>query len=149
VGNFIVPFYIPCYCINSFNFISHGETPNQEQTQLFISIVENFIRQNPTEIIGIHCTHGFNRTGFLTCAYLVEKLDFAIDIAVELFAQCRPPGIYKQDYLNELFKRYADVTDDKVPIAGPIPNWEIESNEVENGKCKYGNIYFFIFYTTN
>ena len=66
-----------------------------------------------------------------------------------MFAQCRPPGIYKQDYLNELFKRYADVTDDKVPIAAPIPNWEIESNEVENGKCKYGNIYFFIIYTTN
>lgn len=71
-------------------------------------MVENFVRQHPNEIIGIHCTHGFNRTGFLICAYLVEKLDFSIDMAVALFAQCRPPGIYKQDYINELFRRYAD-----------------------------------------
>lgn len=25
---------------------------------------------------GVHCTHGFNRTGFLMCAYLVEKMDW-------------------------------------------------------------------------
>lgn len=108
-------------------------------TQLFINIVENFIRQNPTELIGVHCTHGFNRTGFLTCAYLVEKLDFAIDIAVNLFAECRPPGIYKQDYLNELFRRYADNTDDQVPVAGDLPTWETsEETPKETGKCKYG-----------
>ena len=86
----------------------HGETPTPETTELFIRIVENFARQHPTELIGVHCTHGFNRTGFLICAYLVEKLDFSIDMAVGMFAQCRPPGIYKQDYLNELFRRYAD-----------------------------------------
>jgi len=70
--------------------------------------VDNFIRKHPTEIIGVHCTHGFNRTGFLICAYLVEKLDFSIDMAIALFSQCRVPGIYKQDYVNELFRRYAD-----------------------------------------
>ena len=97
------------------------------------------MRQNPTEIIGVHCTHGFNRTGFLACAYLVEKLDFAVDTAVDLFAQCRPPGIYKQDYLNELFRRYADSTDDQVPIAGAVPTWETnDEDESEAGKCKYG-----------
>ena len=26
---------------------------------------------------GLHCTHGFNRTGFLIVSYLVEKLDWA------------------------------------------------------------------------
>ncbi|CAF4407791.1 unnamed protein product, partial [Adineta steineri] len=30
---------------------------------------------NPDEIIGIHCTHGFNRTGFLICAYLCRVDD--------------------------------------------------------------------------
>lgn len=25
---------------------------------------------------GVHCTHGFNRTGFLICAFLVEKMDW-------------------------------------------------------------------------
>ena len=26
--------------------------------------------------LGVHCTHGFNRTGFLICAFLVEKMDW-------------------------------------------------------------------------
>ena len=26
--------------------------------------------------VGVHCTHGFNRTGFLIIAYLVEKDDW-------------------------------------------------------------------------
>ena len=90
------------------SFSSHGETPTPEIITDFVNIVDNFIRQHPTEIIGVHCTHGFNRTGFLICAYLVEKLAFSVDMAVALFAQCRPPGIYKQDYINELFRRYAD-----------------------------------------
>lgn len=27
-------------------------------------------------LTGVHCTHGFNRTGFLICSYLVEKMDW-------------------------------------------------------------------------
>lgn len=114
------------------NCKGHGETPTPDTTKLFISIVDNFIRQHPTEIIGVHCTHGFNRTGFLICAYLVEKLDFSIDMAVALFAQCRPPGIYKQDYINELFKRYADEFNNEVAIAPPTPNWEEPAAQPEN-----------------
>lgn len=114
------------------NCRGHGETPTQEISQLFINIVDNFIRQHPTEVIGVHCTHGFNRTGFLICAYLVEKLDFSIDMAVALFAQCRAPGIYKQDYINELFRRYADGYSNDVPLAPALPNWEDneEPNEI-------------------
>ena len=106
----------------------HGETPTQENTELFLNIVENFIRQNPTSIIGIHCTHGFNRSGFLICSYLVEKLDYSIDMAVALFADARPNGIYKQDYLNELFKRYSDPSL-PIPEAPPLPTWEEEEED--------------------
>lgn len=33
----------------------------------------------------------------------------------------RPPGIYKQDYLLELFTRYGDPED--TPSAPPLPEW--------------------------
>ena len=33
----------------------------------------------------------------------------------------RPPGVYKQDYLNELFKRYGDAED--TPAAPILPDW--------------------------
>lgn len=105
----------------------HGETPTRDNTDLFIKIVDSFISKNPTELIGVHCTHGFNRTGFLICSYLVEKLDFGVDMAVSLFAESRPPGIYKQDYLNELFKRYESEAD--APIAPELPTWETEDDK--------------------
>ncbi|CAF4348727.1 unnamed protein product, partial [Adineta steineri] len=53
----------------------HGETPNEEQINTFIRVCDHFFSMNPDEIIGIHCTHGFNRTGFLICAYLCRVDD--------------------------------------------------------------------------
>ena len=50
----------------------HGECPSPEIVQTFINVVDNFIRKKPLHLIGIHCTHGFNRTGFLIVSYLVE-----------------------------------------------------------------------------
>lgn len=88
-------------------------------------MVQTFINQHPLEYVGVHCTHGFNRTGFLICAYLVENLDYSIDSAVAMFAEARPPGIYKQDYLNELFRRYGEPSM-KPPNAPPLPTWESE-----------------------
>lgn len=37
------------------------------------------------------------------------------------FAECRPTGIYKEDYLQELFNRYDDVS--ATPPAPPMPDW--------------------------
>ena len=39
----------------------HGEAPSPENVQLFVHICKRFIQNNPLEIIGVHCTHGFNR----------------------------------------------------------------------------------------
>ncbi|KFW86006.1 mRNA-capping enzyme, partial [Manacus vitellinus] len=55
----------------------HGECPTPENTETFIRVCEHFSDKNPSELIGVHCTHGFNRTGFLICAFLVEKLDWS------------------------------------------------------------------------
>lgn len=99
----------------------HGETPTPEQTQSFIDTVESFVTQSPLDKIGVHCTHGFNRTGFLIVSYMVEKLDFSVEAALMSFAQVRPPGIYKDDYIKELFRRYED-EEDAFP-APPLPDW--------------------------
>lgn len=80
----------------------HNQAPTKEQTSLFVELCHQFISHHPLHFIGVHCTHGFNRTGFLICAYLYEKLDWDIDAAVHAYANIRPPGIYKQDY-REIF----------------------------------------------
>ena len=107
----------------------HGETPNHEQTQHFIRVCHKFSQQHPLEIIAVHCTHGFNRTGFLIAAYLVCTQDWSPEAAVEAFARARPPGIYKEHYIQELFVRYGDPTD--APSAPALPDWCIEDEEPE------------------
>ncbi|XP_077075768.1 mRNA-capping enzyme [Siphateles boraxobius] len=108
----------------------HGECPTAETTEMFIRLCEHFIEKTPTELIGVHCTHGFNRTGFLICAYLVEKMDWSVEAAVAAFAQARSPGIYKGDYLKELFRRYGDVED--APAAPALPEWCFDDEEEED-----------------
>ncbi|XP_053316627.1 mRNA-capping enzyme [Spea bombifrons] len=108
----------------------HGECPSLENTETFIRLCERFIDRNPDELIGVHCTHGFNRTGFLICAFLVEKMDWSIEAAVATFAQARPPGIYKGDYLKELFQRFGDVED--APPPPELPDWCFEEDDVDD-----------------
>lgn len=108
----------------------HGETPTREQTNAFIEIVEEFNRDHPMEIVGVHCTHGFNRTGFLIVSYMVEKMDCAVEAALAAFAKSRPPGIYKEDYIRELFRRYED-EEDAIP-APPLPDWCFEYDDTPN-----------------
>ncbi|XP_056872725.1 mRNA-capping enzyme isoform X2 [Takifugu flavidus] len=105
----------------------HGECPSADTTAMFIRLCEHFIERNPTELIGVHCTHGFNRTGFLICAYLVEKMDWSVEAAVAAFSQARTPGIYKGDYLRELFRRYGDEEDAPSPPA--LPEWCFEDDD--------------------
>ena len=33
-------------------------------------------------MIGVHCTHGVNRTGYMVCCYMISKLGFAPDQAI-------------------------------------------------------------------
>lgn len=82
----------------------HGETPSLEQTRAFIEIVDTFTQEHPLDYVGVHCTHGFNRTGFLIVSYMVERMDCSVEAAILAFADARPPGIYKQDYIIELFR---------------------------------------------
>lgn len=109
----------------------HGETPSPEQTRSFIEIVDNFINERPFDLIAVHCTHGFNRTGFLIASYLVERLDYSVEASLAVFAEARPPGIYKQDYINELFKRYED-EEDATP-APEMPSWSLEYDDSNHG----------------
>ncbi|XP_075453955.1 mRNA-capping enzyme isoform X3 [Ascaphus truei] len=108
----------------------HGECPSQENTDTFIRLCERFMERNTDELIGVHCTHGFNRTGFLICAFLVEKMDWSIEAAVATFSQARPPGIYKGDYLKELFRRYGDIED--APPPPELPDWCFDEEDEDD-----------------
>ena len=54
------------------------ECPTEEQVNLFTGVVNNFLRKNKDngKKIGVHCTHGFNRTGFMIVSYLVLECNY-------------------------------------------------------------------------
>lgn len=107
------------------------ETPTEKQSIEFIHICKLFIRDHPSDLIAVHCTHGFNRTGFLISSFLVEEDNWAVQVAIQAFATSRPPGIYKSDYLKELIRRYDD--GESVPDPPPRPDWCFEEEEDDNG----------------
>lgn len=69
---------------------------------------------------------------------MIEKHDYAVDAAVNVFAGARPPGIYKQDYLDELLERYRNLDDedeDDEPLkltAPPMPEWCFEEEDEDD-----------------
>ena len=37
----------------------------------------------PDSLIGVHCTHGLNRTGYMICRYLIQKLKWEPKKAID------------------------------------------------------------------
>jgi hypothetical protein len=72
----------------------------------------------------VHCTHGFNRTGAMLVHYAQRVAPWPkLNENVKEFATKRPPGIYKPEYVKELFdeyleRRFSTTTDP------PLPEWK-------------------------
>lgn len=63
--------------------------PSRHEINRFISVVQNFILLAPHECIAVHCTHGFNRTGFMIVSFLVEQLHYSVESAFQAFTNAR------------------------------------------------------------
>ncbi|XP_062291800.1 RNA/RNP complex-1-interacting phosphatase-like isoform X1 [Scomber scombrus] len=70
----------------------------------FKRAVTHFLDQNHDndKLIGVHCTHGLNRTGYLVCRYLIDVDGLEPAAAVELFNACRGHRIERKNYLLDL-----------------------------------------------
>lgn len=84
----------------------HGSVPDRQQVKAFTDVIDKFISEHPEKIIAVHCTHGYNRTGFLIVTYMVTRLNYQVDDALKDFFTNRPPGIYREQYVKELIKRH-------------------------------------------
>ncbi|XP_053575351.1 RNA/RNP complex-1-interacting phosphatase [Bombina bombina] len=54
------------------------------------------------KLIGVHCTHGLNRTGYLVCRYLIDVLGMVPSEAIENFNRSRGHCIERNNYLDDL-----------------------------------------------
>ncbi|KIX00840.1 uncharacterized protein Z518_09905 [Rhinocladiella mackenziei CBS 650.93] len=74
----------------------------------FIALVDRLRREkgHANKAIGVHCHYGFNRTGFFIACYLIERMAYRPQDAVDAFARAKPPGIKHDHFIDTLFMRY-------------------------------------------
>ncbi|PIA54431.1 hypothetical protein AQUCO_00900761v1, partial [Aquilegia coerulea] len=113
-----------------------GSVPDNESVNDFIYEVSQFYssqKQSNRKYILVHCTHGFNRTGYMIVHFLVRSQSVSVTEALQRFANARPPGIYKQDYIDELYTFYGERRPEIIEC--PLtPEWKRSSEFDLNGK---------------
>ena len=85
--------------------------PSAEEVSAFIALIDKTrtefdLTARDAPLIGVHCHYGFNRTGYFLVCYLVERLHYRLEDAIEEFAKARPPGIRHQHFIDALHVRY-------------------------------------------
>ncbi|KAM6113228.1 RNA/RNP complex-1-interacting phosphatase isoform 2-T2 [Phoenicopterus ruber ruber] len=78
--------------------------PNKHTIFQFKCVVKKFLRDNKDndKLIGVHCTHGLNRTGYLVCRYLIDVEGMEPNTAIELFNRARGHPIERPNYIQDL-----------------------------------------------
>ena len=79
----------------------------------------------PVGHVLVHCTHGFNRTGFMvvnTVLRMTQGPTRCTDV-LRAFAKARPPGIYKPDYIAELYKALYQRRSPRL-LCPEVPDWK-------------------------
>lgn len=60
---------------------------------------------NSDDVIGVHCTHGLNRAGYVVCRYLIECRGYTPERAIKAFNQARGHNMERENYLEDLQKK--------------------------------------------
>ncbi len=72
--------------------------PNEEMLNEILDKMHSLIQNN--KVIGVHCTHGINRTGFIICSYLVRKHGWEPSLALKAFETARGFPMEYQEYID-------------------------------------------------
>lgn len=82
--------------------------PDHTAIRRFILLIDDILGESTAEnpMIAVHCHYGFNRTGFLICCYLVERLGWSVKEAIEGFKRAKAPGIKHPHFIDALYVRY-------------------------------------------
>lgn len=106
---------IPPYAPSSLHHIKYYKcatvskvAPDQSAVRRFIQLIDDILAATdvPSPLVAVHCHYGFNRTGFLICCYLVERLGWSVREAVEGFRAAKSPGIKHPHFIDALYVRY-------------------------------------------
>ncbi|TMW52220.1 hypothetical protein DOY81_002687 [Sarcophaga bullata] len=116
------------------------EVPPRQLVDKFNDLVKEFLANNANndKLIGVHCTHGVNRTGFLICNYMISEMTIDPNEAINRFAQARGHKIERTNYIHALQAPLTttDITGTKtVEEQSPkINNWRDREDKLTGAK---------------
>lgn len=112
--------------------------PDNESVNNFVYEALRFFynhkQKGQNKYILVHCTHGHNRTGFMIVNYLVRTQGMTVKEALQRFSAARPPGIYKQDYIDALFRFYNERKPETM-LRPSTPEWKSSASVDLNGNA--------------
>jgi atypical dual specificity phosphatase len=90
--------------------VAGREVPAEADVADFIATVDEFrVRAKKSTprrpLIGVHCTHGLNRTGYFVCRYLMARMGFEPQEAIDAFDEARGHRQRRPYLLNHLKTR--------------------------------------------
>ncbi|XP_075063564.1 RNA/RNP complex-1-interacting phosphatase isoform X2 [Mixophyes fleayi] len=88
-------------------FTAGQQIPTDKVYNEFKSIVNQYLSENyeNDKLIGVHCTHGLNRTGYLVCRYLIDVTGMEPSVAIDKFNKSRGHCMERANYLDDLLLR--------------------------------------------
>lgn len=88
--------------------------PSNESVNLFVHEIRKFVVQNHyhncKKYVSVHSVNGHNQIGYMIVHYLMRTRTISVTQAIKKFADVRPPGIHKLEYINSLYTFYYEIT---------------------------------------
>ncbi|KAL0880039.1 hypothetical protein ABMA27_002532 [Loxostege sticticalis] len=76
--------------------------PPEEKVIEFMDAVDEFLGKDCDYLVGIHCTHGLNRTGYMVCRYMRDRLGVEGKDAIKRFEAARGYQIERENYIADI-----------------------------------------------
>ncbi|KAJ4834833.1 hypothetical protein Tsubulata_026289 [Turnera subulata] len=105
--------------------VGRDSVPDDASIDKFVQQVLQFLshQRHTKKYVLVHCTHGHNRTGYMVAHFLKRTESISVTEAINIFSRARHPGVYKQDYLDSLYRSYHELKPELV-VCPRTPEWK-------------------------
>ncbi|XP_025828872.1 RNA/RNP complex-1-interacting phosphatase isoform X3 [Agrilus planipennis] len=92
-----------------------GTLPAARFLDRFYSVVDNFVAEYGNDhVIGVHCTHGLNRTGYFVCKYMATRMRILPEQAIKDFQMARGHTMNRPILIDDILNIFNTTTELRV-----------------------------------